>query len=252
MASAPTRPIHPADWFLDSACTSHVCGSESFFDEDSIAIFQTPTKIQGFDKCTVTAYGGRNVTLQMLLPDGHQISTRITNVWYIANSFNLVCQSKRMDVNFSMEVINHYGINIYAPSGSLAATAPQPNGLFCLDIVHDTSKSVGMDRIDAAPILAAIKETGFATTKEATQATLWHRHLCHLGPQALKYLSTMTDGTPSSLKHADDCDECLRGKRVGLQTDVFTHLRAFGARSFRPLRSAPRKHRRRKVYASIH
>jgi hypothetical protein len=214
MASTPTRLIHPADLFLDSGCTSHVCGSESFFDEDSMTMVQTPTEIQGFDKRTVKAYGRGNVTLQMRLPDGHQIPTRITNVWYIPNSFNLVSQSKLMDANFSMEIINHYGINIYAPSGSLAATAPQLNGLFCLDIVHDTSKSVGMDRINAAPIVTAIKETGFATTKEATQATLWHRCLCHLGPRALKLLPTMTDGTPSSLKHADDCDECLRGKLV--------------------------------------
>jgi hypothetical protein len=149
-------------------------------------MFQTPTEIQGFDKRTVKAYGHGNVTLQMRLPEGRHIPTRITNVWYIPNFFNLVSQSKLMDANLSMEIINHYGINIYAPSGSLAATAPPLNGLFCLDIVHDTSKSVGMDRIDIAPILAAIKETGFATTKEATQATLWHRCLCHLGPQALK------------------------------------------------------------------
>jgi hypothetical protein len=165
-------------------------------------MFQTPTEIQGFDKRTVKAYGRENVTLQMRLPDGRQTPTRITNVWYIPNSF------------ISMEIINHYGINIYAPSGSLATTAPQLNGRFCLDIVHATSKSVGMDRINVAPILAAIKETGFATTKEATEATLRHRHLCHLGPQALKLLLTMTDGIPSTLKYIDDCNECLGGKCV--------------------------------------
>jgi hypothetical protein len=66
-----------------------------------------------------------------------------------------------MDANFTIEPVNHYGLNIYNPNGALIATAPQIDGLFCLDISQTGSARIKSLTIylGATPILAAVKQS---------------------------------------------------------------------------------------------
>ncbi|MBC7870646.1 MAG: DDE-type integrase/transposase/recombinase [Chitinophagaceae bacterium] len=214
-ASGNSKRYHQNDWFLDGGCTTHLCGNLTLFT--TYEEFEVPRKIKGFDGRITTTNGKGSVMLKCRLPDGRSESVRVTNVFYIPGAMNLVSQSKLMDADYIIENVNHYGQNVYTPSGELVATAPQIDGLFCIDLIWPDGvieKDIAYDEIETSPILAAVKQTGVTRSTDAGKYNLWHRRLAHLGTNGLRELPKMVLDVPAHITESGicNCDTCVKGK----------------------------------------
>jgi hypothetical protein len=73
-----------------------------------------------------------------------------------------------MDKEVKVELVNHYGLNLYNRHNKLIATAPQVNGLFVLDHVLDCAPgSTEYTDIGNDSYLLAPKTTGHASQHDA-------------------------------------------------------------------------------------
>jgi hypothetical protein len=80
--------------------------------------------LKGYNVVTsfASAYGSVRLTSQ--LPDGKTETIILQEVVHLPWSFSLISQS--------VELVNHYGLNLYNRHGKLIATAPQVDGLLVL------------------------------------------------------------------------------------------------------------------------
>ena len=121
------------------------------------------------------------------LPDGQSEKIVLQHVLHQPGSFNLISQSTIMDKDVRVELVNHYGLNLYNQHGKLIATAPQVGGLFVLDHVMELKESmtvtVEIAGVAAAAVaevatescMVALKTIGHLTQLAAAGHILWHR-----------------------------------------------------------------------------
>jgi hypothetical protein len=125
-----------SDCFIDCGCTTPISGHRSIF----ITYTKYPPntkKVKGHDGVTLFASGCGSVRLICQLPDGKTETIILQEVVHLPGSLNLISQSQIMDKDVKVELVNHYGLNLYNRHGKLIATAPQVDGLFFLDRVLD-------------------------------------------------------------------------------------------------------------------
>jgi hypothetical protein len=167
-------------------------------------------KVRGYNGVTSFAAGYGSVGLICQLPDGKMETILLQEVVHLPGSFNLITQSQIMDKDVKVELVNHYGLNLYNRHGKLIATAPQVDGLFVLDRVLDRAPgSTEYTDIDDSCLLA-LKTTGHASRHDAEKRMLWHRRLVHVSLIALEILQTITDAPRMTGKC--NCECCIKFK----------------------------------------
>jgi hypothetical protein len=153
------------------------------------------------------------------LPDGKTETIILQEVVHLSGSFNLISQSQIMHKDVKVELVNHYGLNLYNRHGKLIATAPQVDGLFVLDRAPEFTEYTDID--DSC--LLALKTTGHASRHNAENRMLWHRRLAHVGLKALEILPTITD--PPRMTSKCDCKSCIKCKLTRKQFTLNTTSR---------------------------
>ncbi|KAI5788709.1 hypothetical protein FPQ18DRAFT_307398 [Pyronema domesticum] len=74
-----SRRLNSGDWFVESGCTTHVCGHKETFQS---LTYDTPKGLQGFDQNIIKSYGRGSAAIKTRLPGtgeviaGYQIGTR--------------------------------------------------------------------------------------------------------------------------------------------------------------------------------
>ena len=111
------------------------------------------------------------VRLNFRLPGGRINEVAVTGVLHVEGPHNLLCQSQLWRRGICIEPVNGYGIDLYAPSPgrALAATAPEEDGLFPVDMVLDSSSE------GSETSMVAHGHRGAGERLE-----LWYRRLAHL------------------------------------------------------------------------
>ena len=165
-------------------------------------------KMKGYNGVTSFASGYGSVRLICQLPDGKTEMIILQEVVHLPRSFNLISQSQIMDKDVKVELVNHYGLNLYNRHGKLIATAPQVDGLFVLDRVLERESTEYTDIDDSC--LLALKTTGYASWHDAENRMLWHHHLAHVGLKVLEILPMITDGPKMTRKF--DCERSIKCK----------------------------------------
>jgi hypothetical protein len=132
----------------------------------------------------------------------------LQEVVHLPGLFNVISQSQFMDKDVKVELVNHYGLNLYNRHGKLIATAPQVDGLFVLEPVLERESTEYTDIDDSC--LLALKTTGHESRHDAETRMLGHRCLAHVGLKALELLPTITDSLRMTGKW--DCECCIKRK----------------------------------------
>jgi len=133
-----------SDWFFDCRCTTHTSGGRSIV----ITYTEYPPntkKVKGYNGVISVASGNGSVRLICQLPDGKTETFILQEVVHLPGSFNLISQFKIMDKDVKVELVNHYGLNLYNRHGKLIATAPQVDGPIRTGLCYGSGS--GIDRI---------------------------------------------------------------------------------------------------------
>jgi hypothetical protein len=154
-----------------------------------------------------SGYGSGRLTCQ--LPDGKTETIILQEVVHLPESFNLISLSQIMDKDVKVELVNHYGLNLYNRHGKLIATAPQVDGLFVLDHLRERELTEYTDIDDSC--LLALLTTGHASRHDAEKRMLWHRRLAHVGLKALEILPKVVADAPTMTVKCD-CKSCIKCK----------------------------------------
>jgi hypothetical protein len=163
-------------------------------------------KVKGHNGVIWFASGYGSVRLICQLPDGKTETIILQEVVHLPGSFNVISQSQIMDKDVKVELVNHYGLNLYNQHGKLSATAPQVDGLFVPDRALELTAYPDIN--DSC--LLALTTTGYASRHDAEKRMLWHCRLAHGGLKALEILPKITD-TPKMTAMCD-CESCIKCK----------------------------------------
>ena len=177
-----------SDCFIDCGCMTHISGSRSMF----ITYTEYPPntkKVKGYNGVTSFASGYGSVRLTCQLADGITEMIILEEVVHLPGSFNLISQSQIMEKDVKVELVNHYGLNLYNRHGKLIATAPQIDGVFFLDCAPESTEYTDIEY----SCLLALKTTGHPSRHNAEKRMLWHRRLAHVGLKALEIMPTITN-----------------------------------------------------------
>jgi len=120
-----------SDWFIHSGCTTHISGRRSMFITYTKYLLNTQTG-KGYDGVTSFESGYGNVRLTWQLPDGKTEMMILQEVVNLPGLFTLISQSRIMDKDVEVDLVNHYGLNLYNCLGKSIATAPQVDGILVL------------------------------------------------------------------------------------------------------------------------
>jgi len=201
-----------SDWFIVCRCTTHISGRRSMF----ITYTEYPRntkKVKGYIGVTSFASGYGSVRLICQLPDGKTETIILQEVVHLPGSFNLISQCQIMDKDIKVELVNHYGLNLYNRHGKLIATAPQVERLFVLNGVLDrapgSTEYTDIDNNNSC--LLALKTTGHASRHDAEKRMLWHRRLAHIGLKVLEILPKVVADAPTMTGKCD-CESCIKCK----------------------------------------
>jgi hypothetical protein len=116
-------------------------------------------KVMRSNGVTLFASGYRCAGSISQLPDGKTETIAVQEVVHLLRSFNRIAQSQIMHNDVQLEVVNHYGLNLYNHHGKLIGTAPQGDGIFVLDRVQVSTEYSDIDN----SCLLALKITGQAS-----------------------------------------------------------------------------------------
>jgi hypothetical protein len=199
-----------SNWFINCGCTTHISGRRPTF----VTYTEYPPKtkkVKGYNGVTSFASGYGSVRLICQLPDGKTETIILQEVVHLPGSFHLISQSQIMGKDVKVELVNHYGFNLYTRHGKLIATAPQVDGLFVLDRSQDRDPgSTEYTDIDDS-FLLALTTTGHVSRHDAEKRTLWHRRLAHVGLKTLEILPKVVTDAPT-INSKCDCESCIKCK----------------------------------------
>jgi len=199
-----------SDWFIVCGCTTHISGHRSML----ITYTEYPPntkKVKGYNEVTTFASGYGSVRLTCQLPDGNTHTIILQEVVHLPGSLNLISQSQFMDKDIKVELVNHYGLNLYNRHGKLIATAPQVDGLFVLDRILERESTEYTDIDNYNSCVLALKMTGHACRHDAEKRMFWHRRLAHVGLKALEIFPKVVTDAPRMTGNCD-CESCIKCK----------------------------------------
>jgi hypothetical protein len=113
----------------------------------------------------------------------------LQEVVHLPGSFNLGSQSQIMDKDVKVELVNHYGLNVYNRHGKLITTASQVDGRFGLDRAPELAEYTDNHN----SFLLVLPTTEHASRHDAEKWMSWPRLLARVGLKAMHMLRTITD-----------------------------------------------------------
>jgi hypothetical protein len=169
-------------------------------------------QVKEYNGVTSFASGYGSIRLICQLPDRKTETIILQEVLHLPGSFNLISQSQIMDKDVKVQLVNHYGLNLYNCSGKWIPTAHPVDGLFVLDRVLDqpleSTEYTDIDNNNSC--LVALKTTGHASWHDAEKWMLWHCCLAQVSLKALEILPTITDAPRITGKC--NCKSCIKCK----------------------------------------
>jgi len=178
------------DWFLDSGCSNHMCGTKELFcvlDEH----FRETVKLGNGSSLTVMGKGNVRVRFN----DKTQV---ITGVFFVPGlKSNLLSIGQLQEKGLAI-LIQNGKCKIYHPTqGLIIETTMSSNRMFILLAQCQTN------------------EQTCCNTMTEESARVWHRRYGHLHYNGLKTLQkkNMVHGLPQIQEPAKLCEECMLGKQ---------------------------------------
>ncbi|KAI5855780.1 hypothetical protein BZA05DRAFT_217646 [Tricharina praecox] len=176
MASDPNATNRGWDFYLDSACSTHVTSRRDVFVEYT-EIPEGKRPVKGSEGSVLFARGPGNIKLRMRLPNNTSQDVTIRNVLYVPGSANLISQGMLMELGLRIVPVNGYGVKIYNRNNTrLLACAPQVAWMYPFDLVW-TGRDVARS---GSSTLSALKTTA-QTNGGVAQLRLGPHSIAHLG-----------------------------------------------------------------------
>ena len=161
---------------------------------------------KGYNGVTSFSSGYESVRLICQLPDGETETILLQEVVHVPGSFNVISQSRVMDKDVKVELVNLYGLNLYNRHCKLIATAPQVDGQFILNQAPESTEYTNLDD----SFLLAFMMTGHASRNDAEKRMVQHCRWAHVGLKAWEILPTITDAP--RLTGKCDSESCIKCK----------------------------------------
>ncbi len=196
-------------FFLDSGCSLHMCGNESWFskiEEVNGPLVETASH----QKHRVTKQG--TICFESVPEDGTRRSFALTNVQYIPGFSNLLSlgalRNSKVQIDFT-----DTGFNLVQGGKPFARGVNHPKNLFKLEAEVVMGQD---DRMKPPPTKAMVSKL---SPKEKTSLIItWHRRLCHA---SVKYMQAcLSDNVMEGVTVEDiekvlkenPCVTCSKGK----------------------------------------
>jgi len=189
-------PIYFMQWSVHWLCMdhSHLQLSISFHHFHWISSNYEETEVIQWGRVLFES-GYESVRFIWQWPDGKMEMIIVQEVVYCLGSFNLILQSWTMDKDTIVELVNHYGLNLYNLHYKFIATEQQVDKVFVLtDVLGRDPESTESTNSYMHSCLLEPEMPEHASQEAVEKRTLWPRRLAHRSLKWLEILQTITDG----------------------------------------------------------
>ena len=211
-SAVSTAAALSALYFIDCACTQHVCHDRSAFQ--SITPFATPPRVEGVAG-HINAEGYGRIYLECKGSGGKKRTLVVDNVWYVPNSkFNLISQGQLEEQGISLSFVpggigvGEHGIVFKRQRNRLYALDTWVTSPVCLAVINGDIPAYNESPTAAVSALATDNDISEPQINEET-LRMWHSRHGYLGYQNLKKLAKMSVGMDLSIPPPKDaCEPC--------------------------------------------
>ncbi|KAK9100212.1 hypothetical protein Scep_023642 [Stephania cephalantha] len=188
MVSSAQENAQSNMWYLDSACSNHMCGNKEFFDELDESML---TEVKFADDRKLPVKGKGRILIQLENGD-HQY---ISDVLYVPTlTCNLLSLGQLLEKGYKVDFKDSH-LTVFDSKGMKILKSPLKNRLFQIEI-----------KIESYPCFKSIV---------SDESWLWHLRYGHLNFESLKLLThkNLVKGLPVIQHPEQFCEGCISGEQ---------------------------------------